>query len=272
MTLRTLAAIMICAGAISLAAIEPQELITKHQALSAKELAQQNHEKEMEKLALTEQDYIEVAKELGVEVAAIKAVVEVEAGRAHEGFFAPGKPLINFDLTMFRQFARRNGVALSKYTGSHSAVFRRPNARRHGSQQAAQQHRLEQAKTIDEKTAIQGTFWGMFQLGGFNWKLCGTSSPKEFVELMSRSERDQLDLFARFITNTGLVKYLRAKNWARFAKGYNGPSYAARGYHTKMAKAYARHRVRTSTTTPKEENAQEQEEKSDRKSHEHTEE
>lgn len=247
MSIRHLAATFAGALAIALMAIEPQELINRPASgLSQTNQSEDEKEKELEKLALTEEDYQAVAKELGVEVAAIKAVVEIEAGRAHEGFYAPGKPLINFDLSMFRQFARKNGVNVSKYQSSHSAVFNRPNIRRHGSQQAAQHHRLEQAKTIDEKTAIQGTFWGMFQLGGFNWKLCGASSPQEFVELMSRSERDQLELFAKFITNTGLVKYLRAKNWARFAKGYNGPSYAARGYHTKMANAYAKHRARQS--------------------------
>ena len=42
------------------------------------------------------------------------------------------------------------------------------------------------------------------------------------------------------ITNTGQVKYLRAKNWAGFARAYNGPGYARRGYHTRMAAAYKR--------------------------------
>ena len=56
-------------------------------------------------IKLTEEDFEEVAQRLGVEVAAIKAVVEIEAGHSHEGFASPGKPLINFDLTMFRRFA-----------------------------------------------------------------------------------------------------------------------------------------------------------------------
>lgn len=193
---------------------------------------------------LTEEDYKEVAEKLGVEVAAIKAVVDIEAGRAHEGFFMPGKPIINFDLSMFRKFAGRRGIALSRYTRTHSEVFSRPNARRHGSTQAAQHARLNKALTIDKATAIEGTFWGMFQLGGFNWKKCGCASMDEFVEKMSRSERDQLDLFAEFITTTGLLKHLKAKNWSAFARGYNGPSYAARGYHTRMAGAYARHKAK----------------------------
>lgn len=191
---------------------------------------------------LTDNDFYEVAQELGVEVAAIKAVVDIEAGKSHQGFWSEGKPLINFDLTTFRSFARKNGVNLSKYVKSHPVVFTRPNAARYGGQQAAVQARLDDARRIHNRSAIEGSFWGMFQIGGFNWKKCGASSPDEFVELMSRSERDQLELFAKFITNTGLLKYLRAKNWSAFARGYNGSSYAARGYHTRMAAAYARHK------------------------------
>lgn len=222
-------------------AIEPQEIGLNRQSLSQKE-EEIDDETAHKMLRLTENDYREVAQRLGVEVAAIKAVVDVEAGRQHEGFYKPQHPIINFDLTMFRQFARKNRVTLSHYTRSHSEVFSRPNIRRYGSQQAAQHARLHQAMSIDEVTAIQGTFWGMFQLGGFNWKLCGCKDINEFVERMSRSERDQLELFANFIINTGLQDKLKARNWAAFARIYNGPAYAARGYHRKLAAAYARHK------------------------------
>lgn len=192
---------------------------------------------------LTEEDYREVAEMLGVETAAMKAVVDIEAGKTHEGFSAPGMPLINFDFSMFTRFAKRNGVNLSGYRKSHPLVFSSPQTRKYGSRQRAQHARLNAARAIDERTAIEGTFWGMFQIGGFNWRKCGASSIQDFVERMSRSERDQLDLFAAFLKSTGLDKQLRAKNWAAFARGYNGPSYASRGYHTRMASAYARHKA-----------------------------
>lgn len=57
---------------------------------------------------------------------------------------------------------------------------------------------------------------------------------------MSYSELQQLELFATFITNTGMLADLKNKNWSGFARKYNGASYARRGYHTKMAKAYAK--------------------------------
>ncbi|MCM1076652.1 MAG: N-acetylmuramidase family protein [Bacteroides sp.] len=187
-------------------------------------------------ISLTEEDFKEVAQRLGVEVAAIKAVVDIEAGRSHQGFTAPGKPLINFDLTMFRRFATRRGVNLSRYNKSHSVVFTSSR----GSQDKAHR-RLNAAMTINPHAAIEGTFWGMFQIGGFNWKKCGAESLEAFAKKMAHSERAQLDMFANFITNSGLLQALKDKNWAKFARGYNGPGYARRGYHTRMAQAYARH-------------------------------
>lgn len=191
---------------------------------------------------LTEQDFIEVAQELGVEVAAIKAIVDIEAGKTHQGFWSENKPLINFDLSMFRKMAAKNKVSLNGAARNYPVIFSRPNISKYGSQQAGQQARLEAAMALHELSAIEGTFWGMFQIGGFNWKKCGAESPQQFVELMSRSERDQLELFAHFITNTGLLKHLQNKNWTAFARGYNGPGYARRGYHTRMASSYNKHK------------------------------
>lgn len=206
-------------------------------------------------IRLTDEDYQEVAQRLGVETAAMKAVVDIEAGASHQGFSAPEKPIINFDRTMFRRFARRKGINLAKYRTSHAEVFSAVNPRRYGSTQAAQHARLRKARSIDERTAVESTFWGMFQIGGFNWKKCGATSIEDFVTKMCRSERDQLELFANFLQNTGLDKYLKAKNWAAFSKGYNGPGYAKRRYHTRMANAYAKHKKREQSTA-KESSAQ----------------
>lgn len=192
---------------------------------------------------LTEQDYIEVAHELGVEVAAIKAVVEIEAGRAHRGFWTEGKPVLNFDLTIYRNRASRHGLNLNKYASRYPVIFSRPDIKKYGSQQAAVQARFDAAAAIDSVTAIEGTFWGMFQIGGFNYRLCGTQSPQEFYRLVSRSERDQLELFGEFITRSGLLSSLKNKNWSAFARGYNGPSYAARGYHRRLQAAYNKYKT-----------------------------
>ncbi|MBD5370703.1 MAG: N-acetylmuramidase family protein [Bacteroides sp.] len=181
---------------------------------------------------LTDADFRKVARELGVEVAAIKAVVLIEAGAGMKGFWAPGVPVINFDRSMYGIYA---GKAQSKAGDKKAKV---PSGLTGYPQREWTQ--LTNARRINRQGADMGTFWGMFQIGGFNYKLCGCQSVEEFVSLMSYSELEQLELFATFLINTGYVKDLRAKNWAAFARKYNGPSYAKRGYHTKMANAYAR--------------------------------
>lgn len=206
---------------------------------------------------LTEDDYREVAEELGVETAAIKAVIDIEAGKTHKGFWAPGKPLINFDLAMYRKFAPKHGVSLKKARKSHPVIFSRPDVRRYGSYQGGQYARLDAACEIDRESALKSAFWGMFQIGGFNWSKCGAKDIEEFVTLMSRSERDQLELFARFICNGGMVEAVRKKEWLKFALRYNGPRAKSRGYHKRLAAAYKRHKQQEKTLEQEKTNEQE---------------
>lgn len=184
-------------------------------------------------LHLTEYDFQLVAKELDVEVAAIKAVVEIEAGKAMKGFWAPGIPVINFDPTMY---AKYKGKADDKSGAKGEKV---PEGLTGYAKKEWTQ--LINARKNNARGANMGTFWGMFQIGGFNYKICGCQSVDEFVKRMAYSELEQLQLFAVFITNSGMLESLRSKNWSAFARKYNGPSYAKRGYHTKMAKAYAKY-------------------------------
>ena len=190
-------------------------------------------------MRLTEEDYQRVADELNIEVATMKAVVEIEAGTAHEGFAAPGKPIVNFDATLFRRFTRKAGKSIGKT--NRSTAFRKPDTRRHGTFGLAQWARLESAREINKSIAESATFWGMFQIGGFNWKLCGCQSLDEFVTRMCTSEAEQLEIFAVFIKNSKLLPYLQKKNWSKFAYRYNGPSYKSRGYDRKLRTAYAKH-------------------------------
>ena len=179
---------------------------------------------------LTEEDFRIVAKELGVEVAAIKAVVKIEAGPKLEGFWAPGVPVVNYAQSLFNKYNGKDkgrkmkdakvpsglsGYALKEWTS------------------------LTNARKINADAADMGTYWGMFQIGGFNYKLCGCKSVEEMVAKVCESELSQLEMFAVFIRNSGMLEALKKKDWTAFARKYNGPSYAKRNYHTRMAKEYA---------------------------------
>ena len=197
---------------------------------------------------LSDADYRRVAEELGVEVAAIKAVVLIEAGAALEGFLAPGVPVINFDAVMYRKMK-------SKDTRKAPSDAKIPEGIKSAYGRKEWQQLINARKTNIDK-ANMGTFWGMFQIGGFNYKICGCKSVDEFVEKMSESEVAQLELFAKLIVNAKQVEYLRRKDWSGFARRYNGPSYAKRGYHTKMANAYRKFKAQEKQQEQQQENEQ----------------
>ncbi|MDE6316060.1 MAG: N-acetylmuramidase family protein [Muribaculaceae bacterium] len=190
---------------------------------------------------LSDADYRSVADGLGVSVACIKAVVEIETGNCGQGFGPDSLPIINFDVNMFRKYAVRRGIKPAQYHGSHAVVFGKPDVRRYGSQQAAQYARLNAAMDIDSVAAMEGTFWGMFQIGGFNWRLCGCDSVQQFVERMSYSERAQLELFAAYVKARRLDRFLVRHDWAAFALRYNGPGFRKMNYDVRLAAAFRRH-------------------------------
>lgn len=191
---------------------------------------------------LTDNDYREVADSLGVDVAAIKAIVEIETGRTRRGFNADSTPVISFNPNVFNTMLRRNKIDLSTRREAYREVLQLASTG--GSGQKTQRRLLHKAMAIDTVSAIEATFWGMFQIGGFNWRRCGASSAEDFADQMSRNERDQLDLFAHFMRSSGLLPHLQNHNWMAFARGYNGPSYARHRYHTRLAAAYKKYNVK----------------------------
>lgn len=112
--------------------------------------------------------------------------------------------------------------------------------------------RLRQALAIDETAALKACSWGLGQILGENFVAVGYDSQQQMVvAFMEGSECEQLQAMFRFIKANHLNDELRAHNWAGFARGYNGPSYAKNGYHTKLAAAFAKwSKIRDTTWSP----------------------
>ena len=101
--------------------------------------------------------------------------------------------------------------------------------------------RFWEAAQLDAEAAFKATSWGMFQIMGFNHKLAGYDSAQAMVEAFKQGEQVQLEAFLTFISNVKhkgklLIQWLREKNWAMFAEGYNGAGYAANQYDVKLAR------------------------------------
>lgn len=183
--------------------------------------------------SLTDADFELVAGQMGVEVAAIKAVARIEAGAAMQGFWAPGVPVANFSQSLFNKYK-------PKGSGRKIADGKVPDGLK--GYALKEWTALVNARKTNADAADMGTYWGMFQIGGAHYKMCGCNSVEEMVVLMSHSELMQLELFARFIEGSGMLPALRAKDWKTFARKYNGPAYAKRRYHTRMAAEYEKYK------------------------------
>ncbi|HEY5885666.1 MAG TPA: N-acetylmuramidase family protein [Pyrinomonadaceae bacterium] len=189
---------------------------------------------------LTESDFKEAAEMLNCDVAAIKAVAEVES--SGNGFLSDGRVKILFEGHQFHKHTK------GAYTTSHPTICYKawtkqhytkgPNADVRGAGELA---RLEQAMSLDREAALKSASYGKFQIMGFNFGSCDFDNVEEFYEAMQASEGAQLKAFCCFIKANNLDGHLRKHRWASFARGYNGPAYAENKYDKKLAAAHAKY-------------------------------
>ncbi|MFM0181766.1 N-acetylmuramidase family protein [Paraburkholderia aspalathi] len=194
---------------------------------------------------LTDADLVKSADALGVQVAAIRAVNEVES--RGQGFLPDGRPVILFERHVFYKRLKARGIDADALAAKYPNVV---SAERGGyAGGAAEYVRLATAERINADAACESASWGAFQIMGYHWKALTYSSVDEFVSRMQRCEADHLDAFVRFIAaDTALLSALKGRKWAAFAKGYNGPDYARNLYDSKLAQAYAKYAEREKAT------------------------
>jgi len=185
-------------------------------------------------------DFVRAAQMINVEPDVIRAVVEVEA--AGSGFDARKRPKILFEPHVFYRLLKKSPQKLDRATRAGLA-YAKWGAKPYPRTSDENYKRLERAMEIDEAAALKSASWGLAQIMGFNFKIAGYSSVQEMVEDFKTGERAQLTGMINFIIKNKLDDDLRRKDWAGFAKGYNGAGFAKNGYHTKLARAYAKHKA-----------------------------
>lgn len=186
--------------------------------------------------AVSSEDYCRAAAELGVSIAAVAAVAEVES--AGRGFLSDGRPVILYERHIFyRQASTKSPQQADVWASKYPSVCNRRAGGYIGG--SAEHQRLSTAKQLDVTWAQESCSWGMFQIMGFHWQLLGYRSVAEMVESMSRGEGEQLDALVRFIkADKRLHQAMKAGRWAAFARIYNGPAYKENLYDTKLARAF----------------------------------
>lgn len=176
------------------------------------------------------------AKSLGIEVAALRAVMEVECKGS--GFNSDNTPVILFERHVMRQRLIANG----KGQIVDQMAIKRPDlcnksAGGYGLY-SAQHGRLNAAAQYHRDSALESASWGLGQVMGYHWKALGYPNLQNFINAMYRDEASQLEAMCRFIKVNNLVNALKNKDWKAFARGYNGAAYAKNSYDIKLANAY----------------------------------
>lgn len=200
---------------------------------------------------LKHSDLVQASARLGVPIAAVYALNEVESNGL--GFLDNCKPVILFERhVMFDrvQLVRSSGDDQEQlHQRAEQLAKQVPNlvTPKAGGYigGSAEHQRLAQARQLDDVAALESASWGGFQVMGYHWQRLGYSSVHDFVAAMSRSEADHLEAFVRYIeADANLLKALKAQKWATVAKLYNGPNYQRNLYDVKLERAFERHQDR----------------------------
>lgn len=196
-------------------------------------------------------DLLQASLRLGVPVAAVYALNEVESkGR---GFLDNGKPVILYERhVMYKRLQLVRSPADDEEQLLQRALLLAKQAPALVNPKAggyiggtAEHQRLAQARQLDDVAALESASWGAFQVMGYHWQRLGYASIHDFVAAMDRSEAEHLEVFVRYIeADTNLLKALKTQKWATVAKLYNGPDYQRNLYDVKLERAFERHQDR----------------------------
>jgi len=173
----------------------------------------------------TQASIVKAADMLGCNVAALEAVIAVEAA---------GK-FYNSNRTMVRRFEPHHlPQALQRelgFSGGWRASLRLATTSR--------RRMFDQAYAVDPEAACYAASWGAFQIMGFNATRAGFRSSVAMVSAFEKDVSYQLSAFIKFVEFIGADSDLRAQNWVGFARKYNG-SGQPQVYARRMETEYAR--------------------------------
>lgn len=198
--------------------------------------------REKDSRLLSGQNLSMAADRLGVPIAAMMAVNEVESAGA--GFLLDGRPKILYERHVAYRLLGETGMDIAE---ADALAVRYPNlinpARGGYAGGPAEWSRLTQAKRITPPAiAYAACSWGQYQIMGYHWQRLGYASIDAFVAAMKSGEAAHLDAFVRYIeADPALLKAIKAKKWADVARLYNGPAYKENLYDIKLARAYDRY-------------------------------
>ncbi|WP_459619941.1 N-acetylmuramidase family protein [Burkholderia sp. 3C] len=213
----------------------------------------------------SEDQYKHIATELGVEVAAVKAIVQQESG-GHP-FMENGLPQIlyerhyffNISVEKLRQkekeekgkekpdASKKGKSATHKkkkienpYPNFPDICF--PQRGGYGPDGLHQYERMIRAASLDLDVALRSCSWGGFQIMGDYYASCGCSSAIDFANKFISGTDAQAEIFILFMKNvkSAAVDGLKTHDWRAVASSYNGGGWESSNpdYATNLDKYY----------------------------------
>lgn len=171
------------------------------------------------------------ATALDIDLPTVWAIVAVETSGC--GFLPNRRPVILFERHVFH---KETGGKFDNIAGDLS----HPSGGGWGPGGVHQYARLDRAIQLDRRAALRSTSWGIGQVMGFNAETVGYAGVEEMVSAAYVSEDEQLKAMFGFIRALKLGTALRQRDWAGFARKYNGPKFKEFAYDTKLDKAFQR--------------------------------
>lgn len=191
------------------------------------------------KTGISEETWNQIAGDLGVEVAILKAIHSVETSGA--SYIASGYPALLFEAHIFYRELKGVGKNPDILMTTHPGIISKSWNRKLYKGGQGEVPRIKEAWTISPKAALMSASFGAFQICGFNYSLCGCKDVFDFYKEMWLSEEGQLKLLAGFLKGSGIVPYMKTKNFKEIARRYNGGGYAQNKYDIKLQNAYTKY-------------------------------
>lgn len=170
-------------------------------------------------------DCISVADELGLDPKVILAVANVESRGDLNAFLY--EPHVFSRLTMHRFDEGYPEISYPVW-----------DRNRYPKTKLARQIQFDKACQIEPLKAFESASWGLFQIMGFNYMYCGYVSALVMSTDLRAGIPQNVTALGKIIRTMRLVETLKAKEWDKFARVYNGPGYKLNHYHLKLANAF----------------------------------
>ena len=195
---------------------------------------------------LSESDLQDFANAYDLELAAVKAVNEIES--LGKGFLIDGRPRILFEGHVFWRELKKRGVNPEDFVSTNTKNVLYEKWTKNYYEGGKQEYdRLEKAAGMSDIDAVHeaayaSASYGAFQIMGFHYSSLGFPSVDSFVAQLYTHEKEHLKAFGKFCEVNNLIRHLKSKNWASFARGYNGPAFKENKYDIKLANAYTKYK------------------------------